>query len=88
MTGWDSFARFKQLLACWMNATLFWSWPRASSPPIPATLRFKGVALIGQAFADEVFRVFPLGHPEVELVSLHANQDVNHMIAHILGAKP
>jgi hypothetical protein len=26
--------------------------------------------------------------PEVELVSLHANQDVNHMIAHILGAKP
>lgn len=51
-------------------------------------LDFKGVALIGQAFADEVFRVFPLAHPEVELVPLNANKEVSQMIAHVLeGAR-
>lgn len=48
-------------------------------------LDFKGVALIGQAFADEVFRVFPLAHPEVELIPLSANKDVGQMIAHVLA---
>jgi anti-sigma regulatory factor (Ser/Thr protein kinase) len=47
-------------------------------------LDFKGVVLIGQAFADEVFRVFPLVHPEVELMSLNANKEVSQMIAHVL----
>ena len=47
-------------------------------------LDFKGVVLIGQAFADEVFRVFPLVHPEVELMSLNANKEVGQMIAHVL----
>jgi hypothetical protein len=51
-------------------------------------LDFKGVALIGQAFADEVFRVFPLAHPEVELVSLNSNKEVSQMISHVLeGAR-
>lgn len=51
-------------------------------------LDFKGVVLIGQAFADEVFRVFPLAHPEVELMSLNANKEVGQMIAHVLeGAR-
>jgi anti-sigma regulatory factor (Ser/Thr protein kinase) len=51
-------------------------------------LDFKGVAMIGQAFADEVFRVFPLAHPEVELMSLNANKEVSQMIAHVLeGAR-
>lgn len=51
-------------------------------------LDFKGVVLIGQAFADEVFRVFPLVHPEVELMSLNANKEVGQMIAHVLeGAR-
>lgn len=49
-------------------------------------LDFKGVALIGQAFTDEVLRVFPLAHPEVELVPLNANKEVSQMIAHVLGA--
>lgn len=51
-------------------------------------LDFKGVALIGQAFADEVFRVFALAHPEVELNPLNANKEVGQMIAHVLAANP
>jgi len=46
-------------------------------------LDFKGVVLIGQAFADEVFRVFAQAHPEVELLTLNANKDVKGMIAHV-----
>jgi len=49
-------------------------------------LDFKGVALIGQAFADEVFRVFTMAHPEVELIPLYANKDVSRMISHVLEA--
>ena len=48
-------------------------------------LDFNGVELIGQAFADEVFRVFALAHPEVELIPLNANKEVGQMIAHVLG---
>ncbi len=44
-------------------------------------LNFSGVATIGQAFADEVFRVFKLRHPEVELVVVQANSDVKRMIS-------
>ena len=41
---------------------------------------FSGVDSIGQAFADEIFRVFALHHPEVELTSVHANMEVKQMI--------
>ena len=51
-------------------------------------LDFKGVTMIGQAFADEVFRVFALAHPEVELNPLNANKEVSQMIAHVLAANP
>lgn len=44
-------------------------------------LDFSGVASIGQAFADEVFRVFKAKHPEVELVPLHAAPEVRRMIS-------
>jgi anti-sigma regulatory factor (Ser/Thr protein kinase) len=43
-------------------------------------LDFTGVATIGQAFADEVFRVFAGEHPEVELVAIHATPEVQQMI--------
>lgn len=51
-------------------------------------LDFSGVSSIGQAFADEVFRVFRLKHPEVELIPMHASSEVKRMIsrAEILGA--
>ncbi|MBL8511016.1 MAG: DUF4325 domain-containing protein [Betaproteobacteria bacterium] len=44
-------------------------------------LDFTDVASIGQAFADEVFRVFKLKHPGVELVVKKANADVKRMIS-------
>ena len=43
-------------------------------------LDFKGVEQIGQAFADEVFRVFTRSHPDIELVPFNANPDVDAMI--------
>lgn len=43
-------------------------------------LDFEGVRSIGQAFADEIFRVFALAHPEVELVAMHALPEVQQMI--------
>jgi anti-sigma regulatory factor (Ser/Thr protein kinase) len=43
-------------------------------------LDFAEVTSIGQAFADEIFRVFANEHPEVELVAVHAASDVQQMI--------
>jgi anti-sigma regulatory factor (Ser/Thr protein kinase) len=43
-------------------------------------LDFEGVTQVGQAFADEIFRVFALDHPEVELVAVHAVPEVQQMI--------
>lgn len=43
-------------------------------------LDFKGISQIGQAFADEIFRVFHNEHPEIEIVPLNANKDVATMI--------
>ncbi len=41
---------------------------------------FEGVESIGQAFADEIFRVFAKSHPEIEIVPINANSDVQQMI--------
>ncbi|MEM9007021.1 MAG: DUF4325 domain-containing protein [Cyanobacteria bacterium P01_F01_bin.86] len=41
---------------------------------------FSGVEIIGQAFADEVFRVFRRQHPEIQLLNLDANPNVLQMI--------
>ncbi|HZX70122.1 MAG TPA: DUF4325 domain-containing protein [Rhodanobacter sp.] len=43
-------------------------------------LDFDGVSMIGQAFADEVFRVFANEHPAVELGVMRAVPDVQQMI--------
>lgn len=42
---------------------------------------FTGVETIGQAFADEIFRVFARAHPGIELRSVKANSEVKRMIA-------
>jgi anti-sigma regulatory factor (Ser/Thr protein kinase) len=41
---------------------------------------FEGVQAIGQAFADEIFRVFARSHPEIEVVPVNANAQVQGMI--------
>lgn len=43
-------------------------------------LDFAGVAGIGQAFADEIFRVFVNEHPGVDLIVVHATPEVQQMI--------
>lgn len=44
---------------------------------------FTGVPSIGQAFADEIFRVFANEHPTISLISIHANSEVERMIARV-----
>jgi len=41
---------------------------------------FEGVSAIGQAFADEIFRVFRLQHPNMELYAINASTDVQDMV--------
>lgn len=41
---------------------------------------FDRVPTIGQAFADEIFRVFALKHPEIQLMTIKANSAVKRMI--------
>ena len=41
---------------------------------------FREVPSIGQAFADEIFRVFANRHPEIILSAVHANSEVKRMI--------
>lgn len=44
---------------------------------------FSGVATIGQAFADEIFRVFAAEHAGVELTWINANVEVARMISRV-----
>lgn len=46
-------------------------------------LDFSGVKIIGQGFADELFRVFASAHPNINLIPVRANTDVQMMIAHV-----
>lgn len=41
---------------------------------------FADVRSVGQAFADEIFRVFANAHPQVELIVIHAVPEVQQMI--------
>jgi DNA-binding transcriptional ArsR family regulator/anti-sigma regulatory factor (Ser/Thr protein kinase) len=49
-------------------------------------LDFTGVDTIGQAFADEIFRVFAAAHPAVEIVPVFAGPAVSRMIARARAA--
>jgi hypothetical protein len=44
------------------------------------SLNFEGVESVGQAFADEIFRVFANAHPEINVDYTHANAYVRGMI--------
>ncbi len=48
---------------------------------------FNGVESIGQAFADEIFRVFAQRHPEIELYPYKANSAVKRMIERAKAGK-
>ncbi|MDR0876996.1 MAG: DUF4325 domain-containing protein [Treponema sp.] len=44
------------------------------------TLDFASIQYIGQAFADEIFRVFPSMNPNTNIIAVNANDDVAGMI--------
>jgi anti-sigma regulatory factor (Ser/Thr protein kinase) len=46
-------------------------------------LDFNNVDSIGQAFADEIFRVFQNEHPTIHLTPVNANQQVSQMITRV-----
>ena len=48
-------------------------------------LDFENVPTIGQAFADEIFRVFKNHHPETRIVAIGTTPEVDRMIAHVTG---
>ncbi len=48
-------------------------------------LDFAGVEEIGQAFADEVFRVFQQAHPDTRLLPINQNAEVANMVTRALG---
>ena len=50
-------------------------------------LDFEGVESVGQAFADEVFRVFPAEHPTVELLAVNTNEQVARMMSRAVSAR-
>ena len=52
-------------------------------------LDFKDVEEVGQAFADEIFRVFALEHPEIKVLPIHANKNIMGMYqAALRAARP
>jgi DNA-binding Lrp family transcriptional regulator len=49
-------------------------------------LDFEGVGLVGQGFADEVFRVWATSHPDVRLIPIGMNEPVAFMVERATGA--
>jgi hypothetical protein len=47
---------------------------------------FTGVTTIGQSFADEIFRVFAVSHPTIDLTPIHANEEVTRAIVRARSA--
>lgn len=49
---------------------------------------FDKVPLIGQAFADEIFRVFHNKHPKIKLQPINMNEAVSFMVNRVEGKNP
>ena len=50
-------------------------------------LDFSGIAEIGQAFADELFRVFAAAHPDINITPIHTEPAVANMIRRAVAAR-
>lgn len=46
---------------------------------------FAGIEVIGQAFADEIFRVFNIHHPNIELEPINMSESVKLMVHHAIN---
>ena len=53
---------------------------RRTLPAGDVILDFKGVDLVGQGFADEVFRVWARMHPETHFVPVNMSEPVAFMV--------
>jgi anti-sigma regulatory factor (Ser/Thr protein kinase) len=49
-------------------------------------LDFEGVVIIGQGFADQIFRVFSQAHPDVHIEVINTSSDIDKMIAHVTSS--
>lgn len=52
-----------------------------------AVLDFDKVDIMGQGFADEVFRVYANRHPTVKLTPVNMNEDVHRMYLYTINNK-
>ena len=50
-------------------------------------LDFNDIKSIGQAFADEIFRVFPNMNPDTKIIAQNANEEVQYMINRAVNTK-
>lgn len=50
-------------------------------------LNFDGISIIGQSFADELFRIFKNNYPNVHIQYINANENVEGMIKHVCNTK-
>jgi len=50
-------------------------------------LDFSGIENIGQAFADEIFRVFKIVNPDIKIIASNANIDTQNMINRAVNTK-
>ena len=48
-------------------------------------LDFNGITMIGQAFADEIFRVYRNEHPDIHLSHFNASEEIVNMIKRVEG---
>lgn len=48
-------------------------------------LDFDKVPMIGQGFADEIFRVYKVKHPDIDIKAVNTNEAVNFMIKRVDG---
>jgi len=51
-------------------------------------LDFEGIKSIGQAFADEIFRVYARKNPDVEMIAINTNEQVEKMILRAESKQP
>jgi anti-sigma regulatory factor (Ser/Thr protein kinase) len=51
-------------------------------------LDFQGVDIIGQGFADQIFRIFPQTHPDIPLIAINTSPAVERMIAFVKANAP
>ena len=50
-------------------------------------LDFEDIKRIGQAFADEIFRVFHNQHPTIKLIWINTSDEIEKVIKHVMSSR-